>query len=192
MEQDGVERIRSLITGSLDDDIYQLGHERTVADWCDYVGVNLDTLTACDRAYLGLAPDLDNKEWHAKHGNMKTLLNPSVRSTIHKTGMDKPSGWTNQLLKSGLLSDATPKIPFVSSFSSPSSSSSSLLQSTTVTAAAVASRKQPNFAGASNTPASNTSAASISDFQRISKSTIRNMKQFQRPPPVFSNMYSMK
>jgi hypothetical protein len=58
-----VQRITALVNGKLNiDDSYGLGAARTIHDWEQYTGINIQKRSASDRSFAGLSPNADVKE----------------------------------------------------------------------------------------------------------------------------------
>ena len=62
-----VQRITALVNGKMNvDDSYGLGTARTIHDWEQYTGINIQKQSASDRSFAGLSPNADVKEHFMK------------------------------------------------------------------------------------------------------------------------------
>jgi hypothetical protein len=83
-EEQGIKRLHLLLRGKLNDNIYGLGKQRTIQEWEDYVGINIQAQTANERAFRGISPFAGPDEIKIKHGflDFESYAKPSVNADL--------------------------------------------------------------------------------------------------------------
>ena len=73
LEDQSVRRIRLLLYGKLQDDKYGVGDVRTIQEWEQYTGIDIQNQIAQPRSFHGLTPDADKDEIYFKMPKVNQL-----------------------------------------------------------------------------------------------------------------------